>query len=113
MKRHIASVVTAVPLVLFARETSAQTASGNAGSSLEEVVVVANRAPEPLSRVGNSVTVLTDDDIKQSQATVASDLLQQTPGITVARTGGVGQPTSVFIRGAEGDHGVLAFGVHD
>lgn len=107
MKRHIASVVTAVPLVLFARETSAQTASGNAGSSLEEVVVVANRAPEPLSRVGNSVTVLTDDDIKQSQATVASDLLQQTPGITVARTGGVGQPTSVFIRGAEGDQTVV------
>jgi vitamin B12 transporter len=107
VKRHIASVVTAVPLVLFARETSAQTASGNAGSSLEEVVVVANRAPEPLSRVGNSVTVLTDDDIKQSQATVASDLLQQTPGITVARTGGVGQPTSVFIRGAEGDQTVV------
>jgi vitamin B12 transporter len=107
VKRHIASVVTAVPLVLFARETSAQTANGNAGSSLEEVVVVANRAPEPLSRVGNSVTVLTDDDIRQSQATVASDLLQQTPGITVARTGGVGQPTSVFIRGAEGDQTVV------
>lgn len=107
MKRPIASVVTAVPLVLFARATPAQTASGNAGSSLEEVVVVANRAPEPLSRVGNSVTVLTDDDIKQSQATVASDLLQQTPGITVARTGGVGQPTTVFIRGAEGDQTVV------
>jgi vitamin B12 transporter len=107
VKRHIASVVTAVPLVLFARETSAQTASGNAASSLEEVAVVANRAPEPLSRVGNSVTVLTDEDIKQSQATVASDLLQQTPGITVARTGGVGQPTSVFIRGAEGDQTVV------
>lgn len=107
MKRQIASVVTAVPLVLFARQTPAQTVSGNAGSSLDEVVVVANRAPEPLSRVGNSVTVLTDDDIKQSQATVASDLLQQTPGITVARTGGVGQPTSVFIRGAEGDQTVV------
>jgi vitamin B12 transporter len=107
VKQQIASVVTAVPVILFARAASAQSATDNTASSLQEVVVVANRAPEPLSRIGNSVTVLTDADIKQSQATIASDLLAQTPGITVARTGGVGQPTSVFIRGAESDQTVV------
>ena len=71
-----------------------------ADDSLNEVVVVANRAPEALSKVGNSVTVLTDADIKASQLPVLSDLLAQTPGLSVARSGGVGQPTSVFIRGA-------------
>jgi vitamin B12 transporter len=75
--------------------------------SLNEIVVVANRAPEELSKVGNSVTVLTDDDIKASQLPVLSDLLAQTPGLTVARAGGVGQPTSVFIRGAESDQTVV------
>jgi vitamin B12 transporter len=75
--------------------------------SLNEIVVVANRAPEELSKVGNSVTVLTDADIKASQLPVLSDLLAQTPGLTVARTGGVGQPTSVFIRGAESDQTVV------
>jgi len=69
--------------------------------------VVASRTPEPLSQIGNSVTVLTEEDIQASQATIASDLLAQTPGITVARTGGVGQPTSVFIRGAETDQTVV------
>ena len=75
--------------------------------SLNEVVVVANRAPAALSKVGNSVTVLTDADIKASQLPVMSDLLAQTPGLSVARSGGVGQPTSVFIRGAESDQTVV------
>ncbi len=75
--------------------------------SLNEVVVVANRAPEALSKVGNSVTVLTEADIKASQLPVLSDVLAQTPGLSVARSGGVGQPTSVFIRGAESDQTVV------
>ena len=82
-------------------------AEENGGDSLDEVVVVANRAPEPLSKVGNSVTVLTEADINRSQEPVVADLLAQTPGLTVARTGGVGQPTSVFIRGAESDQTVV------
>lgn len=78
-----------------------------ADDSLDEVVVVANRAPEALSKVGNSVTVLTAADIKASQLPVLSDLLAQTPGLSVARSGGMGQPTSVFIRGAESDQTVV------
>jgi vitamin B12 transporter len=75
--------------------------------SFDEIVVVANRAPEPLSKVGSSVTVLNDDAIRQSQEVVVAELLAQTPGLTFARTGGVGEPTSVFIRGAEGDQTVV------
>jgi vitamin B12 transporter len=82
---------------------NAQTATGASENSLGEVVVVANRAPTPLDRIGNSVTVLDLEDIQQSQAVITSDLLAQTPGISVSRTGGPGQPTSVFIRGAESD----------
>jgi vitamin B12 transporter len=75
--------------------------------SFDEIVVVANRAPEPLSKIGNSVTVLNEDAIRESQKTIVSDLLVQTPGVTFARTGGVGQPTSIFIRGAESDQTVV------
>jgi vitamin B12 transporter len=75
--------------------------------ALEDVVVVANRTAEPLVRVGNSVTVITDDEIKASQAAVVSDLLVETPGLTVVRNGGVGQPTSVFIRGADSPQTVV------
>jgi len=75
--------------------------------SLNEIVVVANRAPEPLSKIGNSVTVLSDAAIKESQQILVSDLLEQTPGLNVARDGGAGQLTSVFIRGADSDETVV------
>ena len=84
-------------------QTSSAAPAGPNDDSLDEIVVVANRAPEPLSKIGNSVTVLDQAAITASQLTVVSDLLQQTPGLTVARDGGVGQLTSVFIRGADSD----------
>ncbi len=105
MKQHIVPLLVSLPLTFLSAEACAQSSNGD--MSLQEVVVVANRAPEPLSKVGSSVTVLTEEGIKQSQAIMASDLLAQTPGITVARAGGAGQPTSVFIRGAESDHTVV------
>lgn len=75
--------------------------------SLDPIVVVATRSPEPVSKIGNSITVLNAAAIRASQATVVSDLLAQTPGISVARNGGVGQTTSVFIRGADSDQTVV------
>ena len=112
MKQHILRYACAaalcVPVSLTAAAQDASpTSPVPSDDSLNEIVVVANRAPEALSKVGNSVTVLTDADIKASQLPVLSDLLAQTPGVSVARAGGVGQPTSVFIRGAESDQTVV------
>ncbi len=66
-----------------------------------EVVVVANRTPEPEAQIGQSVSVLDAAQIQFSQAVNISDLLASTPGISVARNGGIGGVSSVFIRGAE------------
>ena len=107
MRHRIALPPAALPLVLLAAHASAQVSADSTGTSLNQVVVVATRTPVPASKIGNSVTVLTAKDIKESQATIVSDLLQQTPGVTVARDGGIGQPTSVFIRGAESDQTVV------
>lgn len=105
--RYACAAALAAPAAFQSAHADSDVSVSTADSSLDEVVVVANRAPEPLSKVGNSVTVLTDEDIKASQFTVVSDLLATTPGLSVARTGGVGQPTSVFIRGAESDQTVV------
>ena len=91
----------------FAACSLSHAGAADTDDDLNEIVVVANRAPEPLSKVGNSVTVLDDVAIKDSQATFVADLVATTPGITFARTGGVGQPTSVFIRGADSDQTVV------
>jgi vitamin B12 transporter len=88
-------------------DTVAAAATDDASDPLNEIVVVANRAPSPLSKVGNSVTVLGEVAIEDSQASFVADLLATTPGVTFARNGGVGQPASVFIRGAESDQTVV------
>ncbi|MGO8610050.1 TonB-dependent receptor, partial [Rhizobium johnstonii] len=69
----------------------------------DEIVVTANREARPVDTVGQAVTVLDTATIEQRQAVVVSDLLRQTPGVTVTRNGGPGTTTSVNIRGADSD----------
>ncbi|PTQ65208.1 vitamin B12 transporter [Sphingomonas sp. PP-CE-3G-477] len=68
-----------------------------------ELVVTATRAAQPLSEIGQAVTVIDRAEIERRQTTVVSDLLATTPGVTVTRNGTVGALTSVRIRGAEAD----------
>jgi len=78
-----------------------------APSDIEDIVITATRSPQPLYRVGSSITVLTQDVIRSTQTVVVSDLLSQTPGVSVTRNGGVGGATSLRIRGAETDQTVV------
>ena len=68
------------------------------------VVVTATRVPVPLQEVLAPVIVIDRDTIERSAAVDAADLLRFHAGLDVARNGGPGQPTSVFIRGAESNH---------
>ncbi len=81
---------------------TAQSTSGLEGVATAgtDIIVTANRAAQPADRVGQAVTVLDTVEITRRQASVVSDLLRQTPGVTVVRNGGVGTTTSVNIRGA-------------
>ena len=100
-------ILAVICLTLGAPLTALAQSVPSSTTALTEVVVVANRTPEPLSSVGNSVTVLDAEQIRTSQATLVSDLLALTPGLSYARNGGIGQPTSIFIRGAESDQTVV------
>ncbi len=68
-----------------------------------EIVVTATRAAQPLSEIGQAVTVIDRAEIERRQTAIVSDLLATTPGVTVTRNGTVGALTSVRIRGAEAD----------
>lgn len=72
----------------------------------ETIVVTANRSPQPLSRVGQSITVLDSAEITRRQTNTVVDLLRTVPGVTIARNGGIGGTASVFIRGADSDQTV-------
>lgn len=66
-----------------------------------QIVVTATREPTPVTQVGQSISVVTRDQIERTQATTAIDVLARIPGVSVVQSGGFGQPSSVFIRGAE------------
>lgn len=70
-------------------------------SGIETVIVTATRTPQPLERTGESVSVITGTQLQNQQIVALSDALAETPGLTVNRTGEIGQPTSISIRGAE------------
>ncbi len=78
-----------------------------AGLSAETIVVTANRTERAISRVGESVTVIDEEEIVNRQPSEVLDLLRTVPGITFSRNGGIGTTAGVSIRGAESDQTVV------
>jgi len=71
---------------------------------LPEVVVTATRTAQTVDDSLASVTVITREDIDNSQALTVPDLLRGVPGLDVTTSGGLGKSASVFLRGTESDH---------
>jgi vitamin B12 transporter len=78
-----------------------------AGTALEETVVTATRTPSPIDELAVPVIVITREEIERSLAGDVGELLQQHAGLEIARSGGPGQPASLFIRGTNSDHAVV------
>lgn len=70
----------------------------------EEVVVTATRTDVPSGQIGASTRVVSDDELQSRLLVPVSDALRATVGTTVARSGGVGTTTSLFVRGGESDY---------
>ncbi|WP_290812741.1 TonB-dependent siderophore receptor [Ferrovibrio sp.] len=79
----------------------AQTAT--APTQLSAISVTANMTETPVQEVGSAVTIITGEELQQRQTQLVSDVLREVPGMAVSRTGGVGGPTQVRIRGSEGN----------
>ena len=76
-----------------------------AGSpALEPVIVTATRTESPAGEVLASVDLVLRDDLVRTPAADLGDALRFVPGVEVARLGGPGQQTSLFLRGTESNH---------
>ncbi|MDX8405120.1 MAG: TonB-dependent receptor plug domain-containing protein, partial [Mariprofundus sp.] len=75
-----------------------------AADRLPELVITADRVGQGQSAVSADVSIITQKDIEQSQATSVAELLRAQVGIDVASSGGPGKITSVFMRGANSGH---------
>ncbi len=80
------------------------TAQAQETNPLAPVVATANRLEVPVDEALASVTILSREDIEQSQAPDLLGLLSRQAGIDIARTGGPGQASTVFTRGGNSSH---------
>lgn len=65
-----------------------------------EIVVTATRIEQPLNKTLSSTTVITKEDIKNSQATDVATILRSVAGVEIAQNGGTGKSAAVFMRGS-------------
>ncbi len=70
----------------------------------EPMVITATRSVQTVDETLTSVTVINREQIEQSQSPDLLELLRQQAGIDIARTGGPGSQTSVFLRGGNSNH---------
>ena len=68
---------------------------------LDEVVVTASRTAETVEATLAPVTVITRKDIERSQASSVTELLNRTPGLQIAYSGGPGSHSGVYMRGTK------------
>src|SRR6478735_82570 len=65
-----------------------------------EVVVTADREPEPISRTGSSIGVIKGETLATSNPGSLVDVLRTVPGVDVSESGGPGSTTNIRLRGA-------------
>ncbi len=99
MKKHSASLFafSATALALWAQPGFAQ-------DNDDTQVVTANRFAQPASSVLAPTTVVTRAEIDRWQAKSLTDVMRRLPGVDVAQNGGLGQTSSLFIRGTNSSH---------
>lgn len=78
---------------LYAQEASAD----------ETMVVTANRFEQSIDKVVASTTVISRQEIEETQAKSLVDVLKRVPGVEVSQNGGRGHSASVFMRGYNSD----------
>lgn len=91
---HKVSALTIVAL------SALLSASPALAETIDTVVVTATRTAQDLTRTGSALSVISANDLAAQQTVVLADALQQTPGMTIVRYGGPGQPATIGLRGA-------------
>ena len=101
MKQAMQRTAIAAALSLALSGTSS---AEDAERTLATVQVTANRIEKPVAETLASITVVTREDIVRSQAPDLISLLSRQAGVDIARTGGQGQASTLFLRGTNSSH---------
>jgi len=66
--------------------------------------ITPNRIPTPLSETASSITVITEEEIRETRQELVLDILRGKPGVDVVQQGAKGGISSVFLRGTNSAH---------
>src|SRR4029077_4085355 len=73
----------------------------------DPVVVTATKVETPQSQLGAAVSIVTDDDVRTYHYSGLEEALRHVPGVEIQRSGSLGKTTSIKIRGAGAQQGVV------
>ncbi|MGH8253354.1 MAG: TonB-dependent receptor plug domain-containing protein [Steroidobacteraceae bacterium] len=82
-------------------------ATTNAYEPLGEIVVTATRVAQPVSQALEPVVLVDRATLENSLASDVGDVLRFHAGLDLGRSGGPGQPLSLFIRGTKSDQSIV------
>ena len=74
---------------------------------LPQVIVTATRLEQAVTETLASATVLTREDIRDTQAPDLPSLLRSAAGIEITQNGGIGSNGSIFMRGGNSNHTLI------
>ncbi|ELX12453.1 vitamin B12 transporter BtuB [Janthinobacterium sp. HH01] len=94
------AALTSLALAMAASYAHAEPTTGT-------VLVTATRHPQALADVISDSVTISPEQIAESGAGSIVDLLQRQRGIEIARTGGAGTNSTVFIRGANSNQNIV------
>ncbi|KAB7894557.1 TonB-dependent vitamin B12 receptor BtuB [Rouxiella sp. S1S-2] len=99
IKKHVLLTVLSVTAFSgWAQDSNSST------DNSDNMVVTANRFPQPISTVLAPTTIVTRDQIDRWQSKSLTDVMRRLPGVDIAQNGGLGQQSSMFIRGTNSSH---------
>jgi vitamin B12 transporter len=102
-KTLLAVALLSCTMTAYAADQNDTTAQSST-TAFDPVIVTATRTPITVDDSLSSVTVITRADIERLQPVSLVDLLTGLPGINITQLGGMGQQTSLFLRGTNSDH---------
>lgn len=95
------------PLPMLSPSLPSTTIFGNSfprNPLTEDTLLTPDRTESPRSLVGSSVTVISREQIQRSGQRTVLNVLRRVPGLNIVQSGGPGQTTSAFMRGANSNH---------
>ncbi|MFH5924255.1 TonB-dependent receptor plug domain-containing protein [Roseomonas xinghualingensis] len=104
MRRLLLLSFTALAPTALAQATPPVT---QPSAAVAETVVTATRVPTPIERVPAGITVIGRRTIEERGYQTLSEALATVPGLSLLQSGGIGQPSSAFIRGTASRHALV------